>query len=153
MFFVQSTWVDERLAFQNLNQDAFQNSVPWKTATKLWKPDLIFANHNERNPDRQTLKYTPSSSLLIIKKGSGSESDLSQIDEASIYNSNETLLSMTTVHYLKFHCNFDLTDFPFDRQTCFIKVRYIIKLDQKFSFRNHLSTCFSYKYQEAKQAR
>ena len=152
-FFVQLTWVDERLAFQNLNQDAFQNSIPWKTAMKLWKPDLIFANHNERNPDRQTLKYSPSSSLLIIKNGSGSESDLSQIDEASIYNSNETLLSMTTVHYLKFRCNFDLTDFPFDRQTCFIKVRYIIKLDQKFSFLNHLSTCFSYKYQEAKQAR
>ena len=125
-FFVQLTWLDERLAFQNLNKDAFQNSVPWKTATKLWKPELVFANHNERNHDRQTLKYAPSSSLLIIKNGGSRESDLFQIDEALIYNSNETLLFMTTVHYLKFHCDFDLTDFPFDRQTCFVKVRYII---------------------------
>ena len=125
-FFVQLTWLDERLAFQNLNKDAFQNSVPWKTATKVWKPELVFANHNERNHDRQTLKYAPSSSLLIIKNGGSRESDLFQIDEALIYNSNETLLFMTTVHYLKFHCDFDLTDFPFDRQTCFVKVRYII---------------------------
>ena len=127
-FFVQLTWLDERLAFQNLNKDAFQNSVPWKTATKLWKPELVFANHNERNHDRQTLKYAPSSSLLIIKNGGSRESDVFQIDEALIYNSNETLLFMTTVHYLKFHCAFDLTDFPFDRQTCFVKVRYIINL-------------------------
>ena len=127
-FSVKLSWLDERLAFQNLNADAFQNSVPWKMASRLWKPVLIFANHNERDPDRQTLKYGPSSSLLIIKIGSSRESDLSQIDEALLYNSNETLLSMTTYHYLKFHCDFDLTDFPFDRQTCFVKVRYIINL-------------------------
>ena len=122
-FLVRLKWVDDRLVYQNLNMDHLQNSVPWQMAhSELWTPVLIFDNHNERNPERHTLEHTSATSTLIYTNGRCHEADPSQLEEAKMYHSNETKLSMQTLHFLKFHCDFDMTDFPFDQQTCFVKV-------------------------------
>ena len=123
-FGILCKWMDNRLSYQNLNVDYRENSVPWAVAhNMIWTPKFTFSNHNEKDPEKQVLKHIESSTLVIFKNGNGKHADVSQIDEAKVYNSSEIELSMKTFHFMKFHCDFDLTNFPFDRQTCYVEVK------------------------------
>ena len=59
---------------------------------------------------------------MLTKNGHWKEAPLHQMDEARIFNPNETDILMQTVHLLKFKCSFDMYFFPFDHQTCFVTV-------------------------------
>ena len=112
--------MDDRLAYQNLNKQKYQNTIPAKQAHQLWKPMLRFENGLD---NESILKYDPLSSSLMLKRNGGwKEASLDQFDEAEIFNSNETEFLMRTAHSLKFKCHFDLYFFPFDQQICFVQV-------------------------------
>ena len=66
--------------------------------------------------------------MKIEKNGYSTEAPFSQLDEARVYKSSETILWFKTIHYKEFSCQFDLAFFPFDRQKCFIKVERNDKL-------------------------
>ena len=69
-------WMDNRLSFQNLNTDCFENVVPSEIADDIWKPKLIFSNHNEKETERQVLEYNPlSSTLMMCRNGNGTKAD------------------------------------------------------------------------------
>ena len=69
------------------------------------------------------MRYQSESSFLMLtKNGHWKEAPLHQMDEARIFNPNETDILMQTVHLLKFKCSFDMYFFPFDHQTCFVTV-------------------------------
>ena len=117
------TWMDNRLSFQNLDTDCFENIVPFEMADKIWKPKLIFSNHNERDTERQVLEYNPlSSTLMICRNGNGTKAGISELHEARVYTSNEAVFWLRTSHYTKFNCKFNLYYFPFDRQSCFVQL-------------------------------
>ena len=89
-------------------------------AKDLWKPNLVFANNNMRD----FIEYVPPKSQMKIEKnGYSTEAPFSQLDEARVYKSSETILWFKAIHYKEFSCQFDLSFFPFDRQKCFIKVQ------------------------------
>ena len=118
-FNVWLSWKDSKLSFQNLKNDTDKNLVSDPMANDLWKPSLVFANNNMRD----FIEYVPPKSQMKIEKnGYSTEAPFSQLDEARVYKSSETILWFKTIHYKKFSCQFDLTFFPFDRQKCFIKV-------------------------------
>ena len=119
-FNVWLQWMDDRLAYQNLKKEYYQNTIPANQANQLWKPMLRFENSlNTEN----ILKYDSLSSYLMLKRNGGwKEASLDQFDEAEIFNSNETEFLMRTAHSLKFKCHFDLYFFPFDQQICFVQV-------------------------------
>ena len=111
-------WIDYRLGFQNLNKVPYKNEIH-EFAEKIWKPQIVFEN----NLQRKILRYQSESSFLMLtKNGHWKEAPLHQMDEARIFNPNETDILMQTVHLLKFKCSFDMYFFPFDHQTCFVTV-------------------------------
>ena len=113
-------WIDNRLHYQNLNYDYYQNVIPEDQASKLWKPILLFKNSNEG----QILEFDPATSDIMMKRNSASfESPLSQKAEARVYQSNETELRWSSVQFKKFKCKFDLYYLPFDHQTCYVQVQ------------------------------
>ena len=114
-------WSDNRLEYHNLNKHYHENAISREFARSLWKPEIVFEN----NLERQTLRYNPMSSLLMLaRNGHWSETTLSQLEEARIYNSNETIILMQTIHLLKFKCSFEMFYFPFDHQTCVVQVSF-----------------------------
>ena len=89
-------------------------------ANKIWKPKLIFKNSYES----QVLNYYPmSSDLLLLRNGNSTKAPLSQVDEARVYNSNETQIWWRSRHLKSFKCHFDLYYIPFDNQICTVQVR------------------------------
>ena len=122
-FNVWLKWVDERLQYQNLDEDAYENVVPEMVAAQLWLPALYFKNSIEE----QILNYDSSSEILIWRNGHSKKAPLSQLNEAQVYNSSETLLKWTKFNqFKKFKCNFDLYYLPFDNQTCLVEVRDVL---------------------------
>ena len=80
-------WMDNRLHYQNLNNDHYQNVIPEDQASKLWKPILLFKNSNEG----QILTYHSSSSdMLVVRNGVGKAAPPSHWDEGRLFNSSET---------------------------------------------------------------
>ena len=119
-FNVWLSWKDSRLSFQSLKNDTDKNLVLDSMAKDLWKPSLVFANNHMRD----FIEYVPPKSQMKIEKnGYSTEAPFSQLDEARVYKSSETILWFKTIHYKEFSCQFDLSFFPFDRQKCFIKER------------------------------
>ena len=116
-------WRDIRLNYENLKRETYLNGITGDTATKLWKPVLIFENHNEKDKEMQLLKYDHHRSIMMLKtKGLGEEAPLSKIYEATLFNSNETDIIWRSRYFVKLKCNFKLYFFPFDNQTCYLKV-------------------------------
>ena len=114
-------WSDERLIYENLDQNYWKNKVSDDKAAKLWKPLIVFKN----NVEGKILSFDPSSSGLFLKRlgpSSNYKTTLSKFHEAKVYSSNETAISWRSEHLLKFKCQFDLFYLPFDTQTCFVEV-------------------------------
>ena len=157
-FKVWIKWKDTRLQYEDLKTHHFKNSIRENVALKLWKPALLFENHRERDNEKQVLKYSPLPSIMmLVKNGHGKEAPISQIYETKLYSPNETELLWRSRHYMRFRCDFNLFYFPFDHQTCYVRVgskhhgfralstvcgfnRIIVVL---FSYRNHLGLVYS----------
>ena len=126
-FNVWLSWKDQRIGYEFLKQDSFENEIVENIAEKLWKPSLIFENHKERDFERQSLSYSPVQSIMMAQRnGQSIENPLSQIYESKLYNSNETEILWRSRHYKKFKCDFNMFYFPFDHQTCYVKVSLIV---------------------------
>ena len=122
-FYARVKWMDNRLKYENLKNELYRNEIKEEVAQELWKPALIFENHNERENDRQLLKYSPRPSILMLeRKGLGADAPLSKAYEAKLYSSNETYIIWRSRNLVKLKCFFDLYYFPFDLQTCRVKV-------------------------------
>ena len=118
-FNVWLKWLDDRLQYQNLNQNKYWNSIPTDMSVLLWKPLLIFEN----NDQRRILKYDSLSSvMMLLRNGHARENSVTEPEEARLYNSNETEIVLRTLHFMRFKCDFDLHYFPFDEQTCYTEV-------------------------------
>ena len=82
------TWIDDRLYYQNLNEDQFQNLLSDDIASKIWKPRVVFKN---RTKEEQRLEYeSVTSDITLIRHGISKEAPLSQPDEARVFNSSQT---------------------------------------------------------------
>ena len=127
-FAIRLEWVDSRIFYENLREKSSDNRLPDSTIKQMWKPLLYPRN----NLNRETLHYTQGSSSLTLKRnGSSKTAPASQLDEAKVYDPEETIISMKTYHIMKFKCAFDFSYFPFDLQLCKAEVSH---LTQTMSF-------------------
>ena len=121
---VSVEWNDYRLGYWNLNESAVENKISRSEATEIWTPKLILAN----NPDGILVMYDPTAynnNILLIRNGSSQNAPLTQLEEARLYSPYDTRIWMKIFHNLKFDCHFELNQFPFDSQKCFVKLSMV----------------------------
>ena len=123
-FSIWLKWSDNRLEYQNLNEDNFQNIVSKEVAAELWKPVLILENYIGDKVGGQRLEYSPLfSDVMLVRNGEGVSAGLSLLHEAKLYNSCKTEILLKSHQFLRFECQMDLLYFPFDDQKCHVKVK------------------------------
>ena len=86
---------------------------------KLWIPQLIFTN----NLRLASLEVDDYSSLTIKRMGEPLLTGDTVIIENHLFNGAENQLQYNDTYELEFHCDFNLENYPFDFQVCFIKVK------------------------------
>ena len=111
------------MSFQNLKESYIENEMSDTEASKIWTPILVFDN----SPTRGLIQYIPGKGVIRIKRnGPSHEAPLRQPDEARVYKSNDTKIVLRKFFALKFKCHFNMKYFPFDKQTCFAKVKTLL---------------------------
>ena len=98
------------------------NVVSYDESKGVWIPHLIFFN----NPGREILSFEGASLIQVKKKEKGKPTDLDSLHEDMIYSGTRNPLMMVTNLFMTFNCNFDLTFFPFDSQSCFAEVVHVL---------------------------
>ena len=86
---------------------------------QIWIPQLVFTNSLE-----QTVFFIDaSSSLTIQREGDPYLPSSDGLAENFYYNGYENPLLYNDTYELTFHCHFELANYPFDFQHCFIMVK------------------------------
>ena len=114
---------DWRLFFVNLKNDERHKNINGREEReKIWIPNLVFDNSVE---DFQ-ISNDAFSALMINQTGNATASLNSQLQEDEKYQGIDNNLIYSRCFKMKLLCNFEQHFYPFDSQTCSIKVIFVI---------------------------
>jgi hypothetical protein len=107
------------LAFFNLRSTGnLQNNIGVKERDEIWIPNLIFDNSVEEN----LIENDQFSSLSIQKNNLGIQTLNEFLQENIQYKGSENFLIYSRIYKMDLVCEFEQHNYPFDVQTCSIKV-------------------------------
>jgi len=111
---------DWRLTFYNLRRTGnLQNYVGVEEKDEIWIPGLIFDNSVEEN----LVENDHFSSITIQQNNPGSKIFNEFLQENIEYQGSENYLIYSRTYKMDLVCEFEQHNFPFDTQTCSVKVR------------------------------
>ena len=115
-------WVEDRTTYQNLKEKRSLNALTQEDIELLWLPEVIYENTDQKESTRLGVQWEWKTSVVVERNKSGTPAGLESVDETKIFKGEENSLIMfqTYTHY--FQCIFDQKKYPFDTQTCYIKM-------------------------------
>ena len=119
-----------RLWYNNLKESENYLDKEWQS--QIWMPPLIFSNTAGNSP----ILADDSLTIQIIKEGEAVSFPSSSLHECSYYDGKENNLYVRVKHQLDFHCDFELSNFPFDVQKCGINIALPEQLYQSIVMRS-----------------
>ena len=119
-FTISLEWFDGRLQFSNLNDGKLTNLAAPEKVNEVWIPPLIF-NNTKKNI---MISRDHTAGLFINKMGKHTMADISSVNENFYFDGSENVLIYRMDYELTCNCIFQLTKYPFDKQTCEIEVIY-----------------------------
>ncbi|XP_066973762.1 uncharacterized protein [Macrobrachium rosenbergii] len=113
--YLEYTWHDQRLRFLHLDETILKNRID----EKIWMPPVHFVG------DEGTFSEVKERSnvVSVMREGPSKPTSYENLDEALEYNSAENPLRQAKVVVVSSACNFKLFAFPFDIQTCIMKMQ------------------------------
>ena len=112
---------------QNLKDDILLNVLANEERNDPWLPIVIFDNSNES----KRFILDEKTSLLVKKEGEGYDAVDSDLDNANVFYGYENHFIYGRTYSIELECDFDLRNFPFDTQECFIQLGVPIALKSK----------------------
>ena len=112
---VEISWFDKRLKMQNLKKNSNLNILSEKEIKSIWIPEIIFTNTEEENRIIFDEK-----ALVSIERGNvpGEPVSLDYLTPALIFAGEDNRISYRRTYDSELYCNFDLTNYPLDKQSC-----------------------------------
>ena len=117
-FATNISWKDNRLLFQNLQNNSQNNVLGSNIANALWIPSLTFPDSIGTN----NVAYDKNSFLFVQKEGDGQVAGLEETHESIQYHGKNNPIVLNKRFQFLHNCHFDLKYFPFDLQNCQMKV-------------------------------
>jgi len=109
-------WFDPKITWNDLNYNKFLNVPASNILERLWIPVIIFRNTEKKVESPLDQKTR----IIVEKKGTYALSSLEDVKESAYYKGSENPLHYERDFSLKFDCQFDLKNYPFDCQVCSI---------------------------------
>ena len=119
-------WFDQRLAWNDLNDDQFLNIPNEEVINALWVPTIVFEN----TEDKFETPIDRKSRILVKKEGQYTLSPVEEMEEIAYYKGSENSLQYSRDFFLRFKCHFELHYYPFDSQVCTILMKKPSKVDK-----------------------
>jgi hypothetical protein len=116
---------DWRLTFYNLRKTGqFQSNVGEEERNKIWIPNLIFDN----SVKEKLIEIDKFSVLTVLQNGTGVQITNEYLQDNIQYKGSENFLIYSRTYLLDLGCEFEQHNYPFDSQTCSIKVIVFLSL-------------------------
>ena len=120
-------WFDTRLKMQNLKEDIQLNVLANEERSDIWIPIVIFDNNDEN----QRFVLDEKVSLVVRKEGKGTPNTYNDLDAAEIFDGAENPVIYTRIYSTNFECDFNLRNYPFDSQRCYMELGVPQSLESK----------------------
>ena len=121
-FSILLQWVEDRATYQNLKEKRSLNALTQKDIELLWLPEVIYENTDQKESTRLGVQWEWKTTVVVERNKSGTPAGLESVDETKIFKGEENSLLMFQTYTHDFQCIFDLKKYPFDTQTCYIKM-------------------------------
>ena len=124
-------WHDSRITFRNLKENKDSNQLGIKDIENIWSPKLLFHDSNQIGIVRAAAgnqesvdvsRFTGTGTVRILRNGHPQNNPLEELDEDYLYPGNENAVMMTNYMVVTLGCIINLHMYPFDSQTCPIKL-------------------------------
>ena len=129
-FNLAAEWFDERLTWNDLNDDKFLNIPNQEILSKLWFPSVIFKN----TPNNYETMVDSKARLLVKKEGNYTLSSVHEMEETAYYKGSENTIQYSRDFFHQFKCHFELQNYPFDTQICTFLLKRPNKVEKFVKF-------------------
>ena len=117
-FLLWNEWIDWRISCYDLNE--WLNILTKKEMSQIWVPYLMFENGLDDENGLNT-ENGQSKNAAVLRNTTGGYKLMDSLDERRLYENQVLLYSAWFIR--QFNCDFNLHNYPFDRQNCQIKLR------------------------------
>ena len=121
-FKIEIGWYERRANYNNLKQKSAMNVLAMNDVESLWLPLLTYANTDKKETTRLSVSNEWSTSVKVIREGGLTRGGIELVDEVEIFKGDQNQLVMRQVYTKTFQCQYDFALYPFDTQTCAIKM-------------------------------
>ena len=124
-FQLSLNWKDARVQFHNLKVDEVMNSLSLEEQMSLWTLTIVFWNTKKQLKSRNDEDCFAS----IRRMGNGSIIDRSVNTDIEVFNGKDNEITFSRVYSIQFYCEYQMSWYPFDIQTCSIEMVFDGVLD------------------------
>ena len=132
LFNLELQWWDPRLSFHNLKTMSEGNILTHNENKMIWVPTLVFSNTLNELVSLNDQKTV----IFIERNGNFYNSDISELQNIEIFSGQENLVTMSRMYNIEFMCEYQLHMYPYDTQTCYIKMVMDIRIQRFVEIKN-----------------
>ena len=116
-FTITLKWKESRATYYNLKQKESQNILMQEDVERLWLPEVIYENTDQKEITRLGVEWEWKTTVLVKREQENfMRINLESLDETHIFSGEENSLIMTQTYTHDFQCIFNLMYYPFDTQ-------------------------------------
>ena len=116
---VAIAWTDNRLTFYDLHDNPSLNIITKAELRTLWLPDLILQN----TATKSHINVASDSKIAMVeKRGQSSQNSLDNPYNIAEFDGGQNPFLVFAFQVHEFICDFDMTMYPFDVQTCYMDI-------------------------------
>ena len=116
-FEIMLSWKENRAKYNNLKKVEALNALNQGDIEKLWLPEVIFENTDQKESTRLGVQWEWKTNLVVRREQErGTMRGPHFIDETEVFSGSGNSLVMNQSYTHTFQCNYELARYPFDTQ-------------------------------------
>ena len=143
LFEIKTEWQDNRVYFLNVHRNWSSNLLELEEWQNIWVPNFLFLNAETTLTSAEQAGEPTSLMYLKLLNETHQPKDSSKLVQDFYYDGMDVVISKDNFYTMDFLCLFDFAYYPFDCQTCSIRITPQTSRPDLIDFNVNTSLLFS----------